>query len=84
MTLDNRLRPCPICGAKAFVSHDIVDGFEFGWSVGCPGACIKDGIHGFNDYETFQEARLTMFYLPTKEKAIEEWNKRCEEEREGE
>lgn len=84
MTLDNRLHPCPICGAKAFVSHDIVDGFEFGWSVGCPRARIKDGIHGFDDYETFQEARLTMFYLPTKEKAIEEWNKRCEEEREVE
>lgn len=82
MTLDNRLHPCPICGAKAFVSHDIVDGFEFGWSVGCPRACIGDGIHGFDDYESFRKARLTMFNLNSKEQAIEKWNKRCEEERE--
>lgn len=24
--------PCPKCGAKAFVSHDIVDGFDMGYS----------------------------------------------------
>lgn len=84
MTRDNRLHPCPICGAKAFVSHDVVDGFDFGWSVGCPRACIEDGIHGFDDYESFQKARLTMFCFNSKEQAIEKWNKRCEGEREGE
>lgn len=84
MTIDNRLHLCPICGAKAFVSHDVVDGFDFGWSVGCPRACIEDGIHGFDDYESFQKARLTMFCFNSKEQAIEKWNKRCEEEREGE
>jgi hypothetical protein len=40
------LKPCPICGAKAFVKHDVVDGFEFGWSVGCPRFCRDDGVHG--------------------------------------
>ena len=49
MILDRDLRPCPICGAKAFVQHDVVDGFDFGWSVGCPRACIADGVHGFNE-----------------------------------
>ena len=83
MTLDKRLSPCPICGSKAFVSHDIVDGFEFGWSVGCPRACIADGVHGFNDSESFRQARLTIFNLPSKEKAIEAWNKRCREDGEA-
>lgn len=76
MQLDKRLKPCPICGAKAFVSHDIVDGFEFGWSVGCPRACIKDGIHGFDDYDSFKRARLTIFCLNSKEQAIEIWNQK--------
>lgn len=79
MILDPKLLPCPICGAKAFVSHDIVDGLEFGWSVGCPRACIADGIHGFNDPESFRKARLTMFGFGNKQKAIDAWNKRCQE-----
>lgn len=79
MILDKKLKPCPLCGAKAFVSHDVVDGFTFGWSVGCPRACIADGIHGFNDSETFRQAKLTMFHFPSKEAAIKAWNKRCEE-----
>ena len=78
MTRDERLKPCPICGAKAFVQHDIVDGFEFGWSVGCPRACISDGVHGFNDPESFHKARLTMFNFSSKEQAIDTWNERCE------
>ena len=68
MTLDNRLHPCPICGAKAFVRHDIVDGFEFGWSVGCPRACIKDGIHGFDDYETFKKQGSRCSICPLKKR----------------
>ena len=79
MTYDKRLKPCPICGAKAFLSKDIVDGFYFGWSVGCPRACIADGVHGFDDPDSFQAARLTMFCLNSKEEAIEKWNKRCSE-----
>ena len=79
MELDKRLKPCPICGSKAFVNHDIVDGLYFGWSVGCPRACINDGVHGASDYESFKALRLTMFYLNSKEEAIEKWNKRCEE-----
>ena len=77
MILDPKLMPCPVCGAKAFVSHDIVDGLYFGWSVGCPRACIADGIHGFNDSESFRKARLTMFGFNNKQEAIDAWNKRC-------
>ena len=75
------LKPCPICGAKAFVSHDNVDGFDFGWSVGCPRFCLNDGIHGLT-YDTPEEVvekkRLNGFYYASKEKAIDAWNDRVE------
>lgn len=76
MIIDPKIMPCPICGAKAFVSHDVVDGLDFGWSVGCPRACINDNVHRLNE-EEFHKAKLVMFSLPTKQKAIEAWNKRC-------
>lgn len=76
----SELHRCPICGSKAFVHHDIVDGFDFGWSVGCPRACIADGVHGFNDSESFSKARLTMFYFNSKQNAIKAWNERCKDE----
>lgn len=76
---ETRLKPCPICGAKAFVSRDVVDGFYFGWSVGCPRACIADGIHGYDDYNSFKKARLVMFCFDSKEQAIEAWNSRVTE-----
>lgn len=66
--MQNELKPCPICGAKAFVQHDIVDGFAFGWSVGCPRACIEDGVHGFDDAESFKKAKLVMFGFTRKER----------------
>jgi len=40
------LPPCPICGKKAYLHHDIVDGFDFGWDAGCPSFCLNDGVHG--------------------------------------
>lgn len=76
-----KLKPCPLCDAKAFVHHDTVDGFDFGWSVGCPRACIGDRIHGLNDQESFEKARITMFYLPSREEAVKKWNERATEER---
>lgn len=73
-----QLEPCPICKRKAFISHDIVDGFDFGWSVGCPVARIGDKYHGLDDPESFHKARLVMHYLNSKQDAIEAWNRRCE------
>ena len=72
------LMPCPLCGAKAFLSKDVVDGYYFGWSVGCPRACINDKTHKL-DEDAFRKARLTFFYLDSKEEAIEVWNNRCKE-----
>lgn len=38
--------PCPICGSKAFLDNDIIDGFDFGYMAGCPRFHLDDGIHG--------------------------------------
>lgn len=78
---DERLKPCPICGEKAFVEHDGVDGFEFGWSVGCPKFYIDDGIHGLtfdSPKDEVNKKRLTGFNYSTRDKAIEAWNDRVE------
>lgn len=72
-----KLKPCPICGAKAFIQHDIVDGFDFGYSVGCPQACIADGIHGFNDYDSFHAAQLVFHGLFGADQAAKVWQDRC-------
>lgn len=76
--IDEVLKPCPVCGAKAFLSRDVIDGvFFMGWSVGCPRYCNYDGIHG-HDETTPDEERLTMFGFPTKEDAKEWWNRRAD------
>ena len=71
------LPPCPICGATPYVRCDIVDGFDFGWSVGCPRFCINDGYHGCDDYESAEKIQLKFSYLPSKEAAEKEWILRC-------
>lgn len=81
MTYDKRLKPCPKCDARAFVSNDVVDGFWFGWSVGCPRYCLNDGIHGI-EYDalerTHEKYGYTGFCYSSKERAIEAWNDRVE------
>lgn len=74
----DKLKSCPLCGSPAFVFHDIVDGFEFGWSVGCPRARIDDPVHKLNE-EDFKKARLVMHHFLTKQQAVEAWNSRVED-----
>lgn len=81
--MTTELKPCPICGSNAFVQHDVVDGFAFGWSVGCPRACIADRIHGFDDFDSFKAAKLVMHNFTTKDEAIEAWNRRAERRTDG-
>ena len=76
---EDKLPSCPVCGAKAFLSRDIADGFFFGWSVGCPCACIGDRKHKINDPDEFKKARLVMSYFNTRDQAIKAWKKRCKE-----
>ena len=77
------LKPCPVCGAKAFLSHDVVDGFDFGYSVGCPRYCVGDGIHGVDTFEQAEELNrngrnLTGFVFFTKDAAEKWWNRRAD------
>lgn len=70
---NNQLKPCPICGTKAFVSKDVVDGFYFGYSVGCPRFKSDDGIHGWKLGDP-DERRMTIMNCDSKQDAIEKWN----------
>lgn len=70
-----QLPNCPVCGAKAYLHGDTVDGFWFGWSIGCPRYCLNDGIHG-HDMNTPREEYLAGYGFSTKEEAVEWWKKR--------
>lgn len=83
MIYDKTLPPCPICGSTAFIAHDVVDGFEFGYSIGCPRACINDGIHNLNTYDSFKSARIVLHGISTKDKAIKLWVERCKNDKGG-
>lgn len=78
----NKLKPCPICGAKAYISKDIVDGFYFGWSVGCPRFCFNDGIHGI-DENAPKEKHLSIFCLNSANECVEKWNRKVDEYSKG-
>lgn len=71
----NALLRCPICGAAAYLSKDVVDGFYFGYSVGCPRFRLRDGIHGI-DENTPRRKRLSIHGLNSVEECIEKWNER--------
>lgn len=71
------LKPCPVCGSKAYIEKDIVDGYYFGWSVGCPRYYLNDGIHGHN-LDTPESERFSIFYLSSAEECVKKWNERVE------
>ena len=74
------LKPCPVCGAKAFLNRDVIDGvFFMGWSVGCPRYCVGDGIHGIDSFDVDENKHYSFFGFNTKEEAIEAWNRRAED-----
>lgn len=76
-----QLPNCPVCGAKAFIQGNTIDGcYWFGWSVGCPRYCLNDGIHGHDD-NTPREEHLTAHGFDTKEQAAAWWKRRVNAER---
>ena len=77
-----KLKHCPICGSKAYISKDIVDGFYFGWSVGCPRFCLNDGIHGI-DENAPREKYLSIFNLDSANECVEKWNRKVDEYQRG-
>lgn len=78
--MNDNLHRCPVCGAKAFIHKDVYEGYFYGWSVGCPRACIGDRTHRIKDHDEFHNARLTMFGFDSKRQAVEAWNRRSKNE----
>lgn len=68
------MTPCPICGKKAFLSHYIVDGFDFGFMAGCPAYCLDDGVHGITDMNDPRAPRVTGY---SAEQVYRKWNAYC-------
>ena len=64
-------RSCPECGGVATVIHmyDTYDRADFGWDAGCGRYRAGDGIH---------TKKMKVSGLPSKEKAIEAWNRRAD------
>lgn len=77
----SELKPCPKCGAKAYILQDVVNGFSFGWSAGCPRYSIGDGIHGIDSLEDHEVKGYAVRCCATKEGAIKAWNRRADNER---
>lgn len=72
------LKPCPVCGAKAYIARMAPDGFFMGYSAGCPRFCIGDGIHGIENYEDAEARGYAVHGCLTKAEAIAAWNWRAE------
>ena len=62
------LKRCPECGGVATVIHmyDTYDRADFGWDAGCGRYRAGDGLH---------TKKMKVSGLPSKEKAIEAWNR---------
>ena len=76
-TSEALLRPCPVCGAKAYIHRAAPDGFFMGYSAGCPRFCIGDGIHGIETFEGAEAYGYAVHHCFTKEEAIAAWNRRA-------
>jgi hypothetical protein len=65
-----KLPVCPICGKRAYVSHDIADGADYGWSVGCSAAYMNDGIH---------TQKMSRFMLRDEKECVKWWLNKVQE-----
>ena len=70
-----QMPPCPICGKKAYLAHDVVDGFDFGYSAGCPVFCLDDGIHGISESFDPDAPRVDGY---SAESVCRQWKAYCE------
>lgn len=84
--LREKLSPCPLCGKRAFLSHDVFDGADYGYSAGCTAFRMNDGVHGFvrseilNGFNDANNPKMPSFYgCDTKEEAFEKWEEYCRE-----
>lgn len=67
---DKSLPACPVCGKRAYISHDMPDGYCMGWSVGCSAYKMNDGIHTH---------KMAKFGLSTRAACVLWWNEICED-----
>ena len=65
------LKACPVCGGAAMVIHmyDTYDRADYGWDAGCARAKLNDGVHP-------DIGKVSVKGFPSKDKAIEAWNRR--------
>ena len=56
--LKEKMPPCPICGKKAYLLHDVVDGYDFGYLGGCASFRLYDGVHGITDIDDPEAPRF--------------------------
>lgn len=70
------LPKCPICGGKADISHDVIDGADYGYSVGCQSFHLRDGIHGISEPYDPLAPRFLCF---SKEEAFKKWENYCKQ-----
>lgn len=69
------LPKCPICGKKADISHDVVDGADYGYSVGCPSFRLYDKKHGITDGK---DPLVPAFFLCNSyQEAFDKWVEYC-------
>lgn len=73
ITLESK---CPLCGRKAYLSHDIVDGYDMGYSIGCPGYCLNDGVHGISTFEEDEKRGYAQSGFFRREDAEDWWKNR--------
>lgn len=71
------LPPCPICGTKAFLHSDTIDGNWMGWSIGCPRYSLSDDAHGAKTREEARELDLARDGFYSKTAAVSWWLVRC-------
>lgn len=66
---------CPKCGGKVTIRYNVVDGADFGFSIGCDRYCHYDGIHG-TTFDTPEKDWYAIHYLSSKKECVEKWNQR--------
>ncbi len=66
------LRPCPVCGKKAFLVH-----LQSGWAAGCPAFDVGDGVHGVTE-EMPRDTHFIISGCPYEDVAIYKWNRKAD------